>query len=296
MARASVKLFLMLICHATGVTPSSVYAQELRVVASFSILADMVSEAVGDAVIVDTIVGPGTDAHTYRPSVADAMAVANADLIFVNGLGFETWLDKLITESGADAVVCVVSEGVSPVVVDGGLDPHAWNSLVNGVFYVRNIASCVSQAAPSLADLVTRRAGAYIQELETMDREFRNRVNKLPESNRTVVTSHDAFGYLAADYDLVFLSAQGVDTEGEPTSYDLAVLIQELREAEVVALFIENIGNSVLVDQIARETGLVVGGRLYSDALSHQDGPASTYTAMFKNNMNMILEALEHSS
>ena len=281
---------------ALGFMAQPSFGSELRVVASFSILADMVSEVAGEAIEIKSIVGPDADAHVYQPSVADAIAVARADVVFVNGLGFETWSSKLISESASSAVVVIATEGIRPIDVEGSVDPHAWNSLKNGTVYVRNIAAALSAIAPWSADQVNANAAAYIQRLESVDLNIARRVSRLPESNTIVVTSHDAFGYLAKDYGLTFLAPQGIDSDAEPTAQKLAELIEQLKDVGAAALFAENIVNPAIIHQIARETGLEVGGRLYSDALSVRGGPAKSYLEMFTHNTDSILEALERSS
>ena len=258
--------FVCALSCALGLMAQSSFARELSVVASFSILADMVSEIAGEAIEVESIIGPGADAHIYQPSVADAMTVAGADIVFVNGFGFETWASNLISESASDAVVVIATEGISPIEVDGSIDPHAWN------------------------------AELYMQRLEYIDQDIACRVSRLPESSRTVVTSHDAFGYLAADYGLTFLAPKGIDTDAEPTARALAVLIKQLKNVDAAALFAENITSPALINQIAFETGLEVGGRLYSDALSVPGGPANSYVDMLRHNANNILEILERGS
>ena len=221
--------FIWVLSCALGVMAQPSFASELRVVASFSILADMVSEIGGEAIEVESIVGPDADAHIYQPSVSDAIAVAGADIVFVNGFGFETWASNLISESASDAVVVIATEGIAPIEVDGSVDPHAWNSLENGVIYARNIAAALGAIAPGLADQVNANAEAYIQRLESVDLNTARLVSRLPESNRTVVTSHDAFGYLAEDYGLIFLAPKGIDADAEPTARNLAELIEQLK-------------------------------------------------------------------
>ena len=278
---------------ASGST-ASVEREDVRIVASFSILGDMVEEVVGNLASVSTIVGPDTDAHVYRPSVADALAVAEADIIFVNGLGFETWVATLISESGTKAVVHVATDGITPIKVNGATDPHAWNSLTNGRIYVRNIASAMGKAMPEHAGTITAKAEAYVAELENLDVRTRARLAALPANRRTVVTAHDAFGYLADAYGLTFLAPQGIDTQSDPSARDLAVLIAQLRAEAAAALFVENIASPVLVRQISDETGIAVGGRLFSDALSKRGGPATSYLEMFRHNLGALLDALEH--
>ena len=267
-------------------------ADEFNVVASFSILGDMVEQVVGDHATVTTIVGPDADAHVYQPSVADAKAVAKADVIFVNGLGFETWSDTLIQESGTEGLVFVATEGVTPVLVDGETDPHAWNALANGVIYVQNITAAMSEAMPDHADDFKANAEAYVAKLEALDAETKAKLAELPADRRTVVTAHDAFGYLADAYGLTFLAPVGIDTEAEPSAQELAALIQQLRDKKVAGLFVENITSPALVQQISTETGIQIGGRLFSDALSERGGPATSYLAMFEHNLGTLLDAL----
>lgn len=270
--------------------------EDLKIVASFSILGDMVEQVVGDHAEVTTIVGPDADAHVYQPSVADAKAVAQGDIIFVNGLGFETWSDTLIAESGTEASVHVATDGITPVEVDGSIDPHAWNSLLNGMVYVQNIAAVMSEADPDNADDYAKNAEAYIAELKALDTETREKLAGLPADRRTVVTAHDAFGYLADAYGLTFLAPVGIDTESEPSAKDLAVLIEQLKKDGAAALFVENISSPALINQIADETGIAIGGRLFSDALSERGGPATSYLAMFQHNLGALLTALENNS
>ena len=268
-------------------------AYDLRVVASFSILGDMVEQVVGDQATVTTIVGPDADAHIYQPSVADAKAVAEADVIFVNGLGFETWAEALIAESGTKAPVFIATKGITPLKVDGETDPHAWNALANGMVYVQNIAAAMTQILPDHAGDFATNAAAYSAKLQTLDKTTKEKLASLPEDRRTIVTAHDAFGYLADAYGLNFLAPVGIDTDAEPSAQALAELIAQLRQEKVAGLFVENITSPALVQQIADETGLQIGGRLFSDALSERGGPATSYLAMFTHNLTTLLTALE---
>lgn len=272
--------------------PAPGSAEDITIVASFSILGDMIEQVAGDLGNVVTIVGTDADAHIYQPSVSDARVVADADVIFVNGLGFETWSETLIAESGTDAEVFVATEGVIPLRVEGKIDPHAWNALPNGVIYVENIAKALTTALPAHSEEFATNARIYIAELESLDREARAAFAALPQDRRTVVTAHDAFGYLATSYGLNFLSPVGIDTEAEPSARDLATLIRQLKDENVAGLFVENISNPALIEQIAEETGLEIGGRLFSDALSARGGPATSYLAMFRHNLSVLLDTL----
>ena len=284
------KLFTLMMF--SSVASASLAQDRVRIVASFSILGDMVEQVVGEHADVTTIVGPDTDAHVYQPSVADARAVADADIIFVNGLGFETWSDTLISESGTNASVHVATTGVTIVTVDGETDPHAWNSLQNGVIYVNNIATTLSEIMPEKSEAIEVNRKAYVSQLLALDTATKTTLANLPSDKRTVVTAHDAFGYLADAYDMTFLAPVGIDTEAEPSAQELAVLIEQLKTDGAAALFVENITNPALVQQIANETGLTIGGRLFSDALSERGGPATSYLAMFEHNLNTLLNAL----
>ena len=276
------------------VSATAVAAEEkMKIVASFSILGDMVEQVIGEHASVTTIVGPDADAHIYQPSVADARSVADADVIFVNGLGFETWSDTLIAESGTEASVHVATDGITPVLVDGEVDPHAWNSLLNGVVYITNIADVLKQKLPEHANDIDANTSAYIAKLNALDTETKAALAELGDDKRTVVTAHDAFGYLADAYGMNFLAPVGIDSEAEPSAQELAQLIAQLKEDGAAALFVENITSPALVQQISDETGLEIGGRLFSDALSERGGPATSYLAMFEHNLGTLLEALK---
>ncbi|MEM9096233.1 MAG: zinc ABC transporter substrate-binding protein [Pseudomonadota bacterium] len=289
--------FIAAVLAATALAPIAAQAEDkLQVVASFSILGDMVEQVAGDSAIVETIVGPDADAHLYSPNIADAKAVAGADVVFVNGMGFETWSDTLIENSGTEATVLVATEGVEPLLVDGEVDPHAWNALTNGVIYVTNIADGLAAADPANAAAYKANAEAYIAELTALDAEAKANLGELPENRRTVVTAHDAFGYLANAYGLEFLAPVGIDTEAEPSAQELATLVQQLKEKEVAALFVENITSPALIKQISDETGIEIGGRLFSDALSERGGPATSYVAMFRHNLLTLMTSLKGES
>lgn len=286
---------------------SAAFAQaSLDVVASFSILGDLVEEVGGDRIAVTTLVGPDGDAHVYQPTPADAQALAGAELIVVNGLGFEGWLDRLVEASGSNAPVVVATDGIAPLAFDdhdhdghdhaghnhGAFDPHAWQSVPNAKIYVANIAAALSTADPDGADAYAANAAAYTAELDALDAEIRAAVAAIPEDRRTIVTSHDAFGYFANAYGLSFEAPQGMSTESEASARDVAALITQIRDEDIAAVFVENIADPRLLEQIAAETGAKIGGTLYSDALSGADGPAATYIEMMRYNLAQLSAAL----
>ncbi len=282
--------------------------EKLKVIATFSILGDIVANVGGDRVEVITLVGPDGDAHVFQPAPADAQAVAGAQVIVANGLGFEGWMDRLIEASGTQAALVTAADGVTPIAFGeeehakeeaghegqnhGAFDPHAWQSVTNVALYVGNIERGLAAADPAGAETYATNAAAYLAELDVLDAEIRAAVAALPEDRRTVVTSHDAFGYFAADYGLTFVAPQGVSTEAEASAQDVAALITQIRDAGIAAVFVENIADRRLLDQIATETGAKIGGTLYSDALSGPEGPAATYLALMRHNLSQLTAAL----
>lgn len=272
-------------------------AAEVNAVASFSILGDMVQRVGGDRVAVTTIVGPNADTHVYEPTPADAAAVSGTQIFFVNGLGFEGWFDRLVEATGFEGPVVTASEAVKTHTMDDDgavvTDPHAWQSLGNGLLYVANIAKglCAVDAAGCAS--YTANAAAYSAELAGLDAEVKAKLAAVPEAQRKVITTHDAFGYFGLEYGVKFLAPEGISTDSEASAADVAKLIEQVRADGVKALFIENMSDPRLVEQIARETGAKVGGALYADALSRPDEPAPTYLEMFKHNIELLVPALE---
>ena len=328
----------------------------LPVVATFSILGDMVKHIGGEHVDVTTLVGPDGDTHVYQPTPADARAVSEARVLVVNGLQFEGWLDRLIDASDFRGIRLVATEGIEPIAFDGehdqgdnlevhaeevghdhdhddqaeaghdrdreehaeaatrdhdddhddeahaeagddhhdhgAFDPHAWQSLGHAVAYVDNITAALAQADPAnAADFYQNRA-VYGSEIEALAAEIRESMAALPADRRIVVTSHDAFQYFGRDYGLTFIAPQGLSTESEASAKDVARLIQQIRERDIRAVFIENVADPRLLKRIADETGAAIGGTLYPGALSGPDGPAPTYLDMMRHNATTLAQAL----
>lgn len=267
-------------------------AAPLRVVASFSILADLLRAIGGPAVEVSSLVGPDADAHVYQPSPADARRLAAAELVVVNGLGFEGWITRLVSASGFRGGLLVASSGIAPRRLGREPDPHAWQDLGLAQRYVQTLAEALMRARPAEREGLQARAQAYLAQLQALDAKLRQRLAALPRERRRVITSHDAFGYFGAAYGVDFLSAQGMSTDSEASAATVARLIQQIRQQRVRAVFVENISDPRLIDRIAREGGVRVGGRLYSDALSGPSGPAATYLQLFAHNADAICTAL----
>ena len=280
--------------------PLPAFAQEkLPVVASFSILGDFVREIGGERVAVTTLVGPDGDAHVYSPTPADAKTVAGAKLVVVNGLKFEGWLTRLVKSSGTKATVATATTGITPLKMaddhghgHGGEDPHAWQSVANARLYVGNVRDALIAADPAGKATYEANAAAYQTKLDALEAEIKAAVARIPADRRKAITSHDAFGYFVKAYGIAFIAPQGVSTEAEASAKDVARIIRQIKAQKVPAVFLENITNPRLAEQIARESGAKIGGRLYSDALSAADGPAGTYIAMMKHNISQIEKAL----
>ncbi|EIK51928.1 periplasmic solute binding protein [Stutzerimonas stutzeri TS44] len=270
-------------------------ADKPQVVTSFSILADLTRAVGGEHIALTNLVGPDEDAHVFEPSPEHVRTLLQADLIIANGLGFEPWLERLLASSEARGRRIDASQDVLPLWLeeDGEkvADPHVWQSLSNAEIYVRNITQALSQLDPAHADAYAANRDAYLTKLNALLKQANTRLASLPVSQRKVVTSHDAFGYLGQAWQLQFIAPQGLSTHDEPSAAEVAALIRQLRHEDVRAVFVENIRDPRLVRQIADEAGARVGGTLYSDALASQ-GPASTYLGMFQHNLDILLAAL----
>jgi zinc/manganese transport system substrate-binding protein len=267
------------------------------VVTTFSILGDMVREIGQDKVDVKTLVGPDQDSHVFEPRPQDAKELGRADLIVVNGLGFEGWLDRLIEASGFHGKILVATTGIHPLThsSNGGetTDPHAWHSLKNAQIYTDNIVKGLSELLPQDASFFKARGDLYKQSLEMLEREIDKHLAHIPLAKRKVITGHQAFGYLGRDFDIIFSAPLGVSTESEPSAKGVATLIRQIQAEGIQAIFIENISNPRLMEQIANETHTHIGGILYSDALSPPGTEADTYLKMMKFNLSSLIKAMD---
>lgn len=276
-----------------------------RIVASFSILADMLREIAPPDFDIGTLVGPDADAHVFEPRPADARRLAQAALVVVNGLGFEGWIERLVRASGYRGPVVVASAGIvlpaaAPVPAHGhghgpaahGPDPHLWQDLAHAQRYAATLAAALAQRWPARAAELEARHADYRARLARLDTEVRGWLGAVPRAQRRVIASHDAFGHFGAAYGVDFLAPRGWSTASEPSAAAVARLVRQIREQRVRALFVENISDPRLVQRIAQETGVRVGGTLYSDALSAPGGPADTYLKLFAHNARTLAAAL----
>lgn len=264
----------------------------VNVVASFSILGDFVRNVGGDRVNVTTLVGPNGDTHVYTPTPADAKKIADAKLTVVNGFGLEGWLPRLVQSSGSKAVVVPATNGIAPLKIGSGADPHAWQSVINAKIYVANIRDALVAADPAGAAVYGANAESYLAKLDALDREVRDAVTQIPPSRRKVISTHGAFGYFAVAYGVEFIAPLGVSTESEASARDIAEIITQIRTGKIPAVFLENISDVRLIRRISAETGARVGGTLYSDSLTGEKGDAPTYIDMVRHNIKALTSAL----
>ncbi|NUJ59810.1 metal ABC transporter solute-binding protein, Zn/Mn family [Onishia taeanensis] len=315
---------------ATMATATPLYADEptdvpINVVASFSVLADMVEEVGGDHVSVTALVGPDSDPHMFSPSPTEARAVAKADLVVFNGLNYEGWMERLIDSSDYQGAMVTATEGITPLTFhghdhgghdhethgqehdhdhhghddhdqsghhheQGSPDPHAWQDLGNAITYVANIRDGLIAADPAHADAYRANASRYSEAITSLDEELHALLAEVP-ANSSVITGHEAFDYFANAYGITFLSPSGLSTSSEPSAADLARLIDVIRDEGVSALFNESMTSTATLEQLSEETGLPIAGTLYSGSLS-AEGEASTYLGMMRHNAEVLHNAL----
>ena len=291
---------LLLAGLAAMLTAMPASAQDrIKVVASFSILGDLVKNVGGDRIELATLVGPNGDAHVFSPTPGDARTLGAAKVVFVNGLGLEGWMTRLVKASGSKAPTIVASNGIRPRQMadedhpgKAVTDPHAWQSIANAKIYVANIREALSKVEPAGKSAYASNATAYLAKLDALEQEVRATIAKIPADHRRIITTHDAFGYFGAAYGMEFISPEGVSTDAEPSAKDVAKIIAQIRKQKIPAVFMENITDPRMMQQIAKESGAKIGGTLYSDALSKPDGPAGSYIDMMRNNIRELSKAL----
>jgi zinc/manganese transport system substrate-binding protein len=285
-------------------------ADRVAVIASFSILGDLVRQVGGERVEVTMLVGPDADMHTYQPSPADSRRVLGAQLVVLNGLGLEGWTDRLVKASGYKGHVIVASKGLKALSAadhghghghahgrkghaHGRYDPHAWQDIANVKIYVSNIRDALIAVDPGRRAEYEQAAGKYLRDLAVLETEIRAALSRIPKARRRVITSHQAFAYYGDAYEVEFMAPQGVGGDTEPSAKGVAALIRQIKRTQVTAVFVENISNPRLVERIAREAGVRLSGTLYSDALSDAAGPAATYIDMMRHNTRLLADAMK---
>lgn len=281
----------------SGALAQTASGSKIKVLVSFSILADLVKAVGGDAVEVSSLVGPNEDAHIFEPKPSHAKTLLSSQLLVVNGLDFEPWMTKLVRSAGYKGASVVASQGVAPRTMqeDGHTetDPHAWQNPLNVILYTNNIAQALSKVDVANAAHYQARAKAYVQQLQELDDWAQGLFKEVPMAQRKVITSHDAFGYFAQHYQVKFLAAQGLNTESEPSARQIAQLVRQMRREKVRTVFLENMGNPRLMAQLGKEAGAQVGATLYADALSAPDQPGANYLSMMRHNVEKLAQSMK---
>lgn len=284
-----------LLIVSAGPATRSAEPQRLRVVATNSILADMVREVGGERVAVIELIPADRNAHGFEPGTAELRALANADLVVVNGFGLEGWIDRAVEASGYRGTVVTATAGVAPrAAPEGGgtPDPHAWQDLRNGRVYAANIAHALAAADPADAGVYAEREERYLARIDAMDEWVRQQLADVPADRRRVVSSHDAFGYFGAAYGIEFLAPEGIAEDAEPSARAMTELLRQIERERIKVVFLESALSPRLIEQVARDAGARIGGTLYADSLSPADGPAASYLGMFSHNLSLLRAAM----
>jgi zinc/manganese transport system substrate-binding protein len=300
MKRTTLKILALSALAASGLfTAHANAAEPIRVVASFSILGDLVQVVGGDRVNVITLAGPDADAHTFEPKPLDAKAILQSRLFVINGLSFEPWAQKLAKSANYKGQTLVASLGIKPRSMPpekghhhADTDPHAWQDPSNVMIYVKNIAKSLSSLDPEGASSYQKNSEAYLKELLALDQFAKDQMATIPAAKRQVITSHDAFGYFAARYQVKFLAPQGINADTEPSAKEVAQLIRQIKRDHIKAVFVENMSNPKLLAQIAQDTGVTLGAKLYVDALSGPNEPGATYLKMMHHNVTQLVAGM----
>lgn len=294
--RSSLAVFLLAMLAACSPHPRLEQQgsdKAVKVVASFSILGDMVKQIGGDQILVKVLVGANGDAHVYEPSPGDAKAVSEAKLVVMNGLHFDAFMSRLLESSHYQGAVCVASKGVIPIkLAESAEDPHAWQDMGNAAIYAENIASGLAAILPGEKAPLEARKKKYLSEIKALDSWCRSEILLIAPEKRKVISSHDAFGYFAAAYGVRFVAPVGWSTEGETPAKNVAAIVAQVKREKIRAIFSENMNDPRLIQQIARDAGAVVGGELYSDSLSAPGKGADTYLSMFRLNVQNLVQAM----
>lgn len=308
------RVFLRLVGLVVGLllsAPSLAGADEkLPVVATFSILGDLTQQIGGDAIALTTLVGPDSDAHGFEPTAESQRAVAGAKVLVANGLGLEPWLGRLIDASTFQGELVEATTGIEPLAslepeeheeegetaddhAHDGADPHAFQDPKLVLTYIDNIEAGLAKAAPASADAFRKNAEELKARFRALDAELTASLGSLPAENRRILTSHDAFQYFGRAYGIDFIAVQGLTTEAEPSAQDLKNIVEQIKDGNIKAIFIENMNDPRFVQSLAADTGATVGGDLYSDALSGPSGPAADLLSLYRYNAAELLKVLK---
>jgi manganese/iron transport system substrate-binding protein len=277
-------------------TPAAAEAARLKVVTTFTVIADIARNVAGEAATVESVTRPDAEIHNYQPTPGDILKAQDADLILWNGLNLEQWFERFFRNL-KDVPGVVVSEGVEPLGIregpySGKPNPHAWMSPADALIYVENIRAALAERDPDNAATYAANAAAYAAEIEAVAGPIRERLAAIPEEKRWLVTSEGAFSYLARDFGLRELYLWPINADSQGTPQQIRKVIDAVREHSIPAVFSESTVSPDPAMQVARETGAHYGGVLYVDSLSGPDGPVPTYLDLLKVTTETIAEGL----
>lgn len=289
------KYFAILV-FALSLITSSLIAQKPIVVSSATMFTDMVKNIAGDLVVTETIVPIGGDPHLHTPTPRDAKLVGKADLLLLNGLTFEGWINELVENSGTKGKTIMITEGIVPISSDtykNSTDPHAWMDLANGRIYIKNIADALKEFDPDNAATYDANYQTYDKKIEELDKYVFEKIKEIPEEKRILITSHDAFKYYGKRYGVKLEAIQGISTDSDVQTSDIKRVSYTINRYKVPALFVESTINPKLLKQIASDNDVKIGGKLYADSLGDKESPAATYLDMIRSNTDTIVEGLK---
>jgi len=295
LARVFFRMSLVAMAFWLALAPARADAR-LKVVTTFTIIADMAQQVAGDAADVVSITKPGAEIHNYQPTPRDIVRAQGADLILWNGFGLELWFEKFLA-SLRDVPSVVVSEGVAPIGIsqgpyEGKPNPHAWMSMSNALIYVENIRKALSERDPANAAVYDENARAYSEQIRELEAPIRKALDAVPESRRWLATSEGAFSYLARDLDMKELYIWPINADSQGTPQQVRHVIDTIREHAVPAIFSESTVSPNSALQVSRETGARYGGVLYVDSLSEADGPVPSYLDLLRVTTSTIAAGL----
>ena len=287
----------LLLSALVAAAPLAALAEDrLKVVTTFTVIADMARNVAGEGVEIVSVTKPGAEIHGYEPTPQDIVAASDADLILWNGLGLERWFEQFLGNLG-DVPSVTLTDGIQPISILGGAyegkpNPHAWMSLDNALVYVDNIAKSLSQADPDNAALYAANADRYKAQLLAEIGPLKDRIASLPADRRWLVTCEGAFSYLARDLGLQELYLWPINADQQGTPRQVKAVIDGVRANEIPVVFCESTVSSDPAEQVARETGAAFGGVLYVDSLSAADGPVPTYLDLLRVTTETIAQGL----
>ncbi len=296
-----ISTLILTLCLSLTTLAQAQETPRLKVVATYSILGDWVKHVCGNKIDLSVLVGPNGDAHTFEPTPQESMRLAEADIIFENGVGFESWLNDLYASSGSKAQRIVITDQMNLIQLETqssqhqDVDPHVWQSVKNAIIAVNMISSALSQKDPANSEFYQQWAAQYSAELQQLDEWIHAQVNQIPVERRKLVTSHDTFGYFAKEYGFTIIGAaiDSATTEAsDPSARQIAELVEGIKSAQVPVIFTENVHNPKLMQMLAEEAHVKLAPALYTDALGEPGCIGQDYIQFMKYNVNVITQEL----